>query len=126
MNRHNSYEGLLMKGSIEIDVVGIKKGSNGRSCSEHEVCGNSLEINQILVCEYTIILSERTPRTLEEAVVVRTVVDGAPTCKVGYLKGDYKDLFKTMHGRLIQVTEIHEEGRFAHKCCGWLKAIVIK
>ena len=30
---------------IQVDIVGIEEGSSGRSCEEHTVCGEVLEVD---------------------------------------------------------------------------------
>ena len=33
---------------IQVDIVGIEEGSSGRSCEEHTVCGEVLEVDMVV------------------------------------------------------------------------------
>jgi hypothetical protein len=74
-----------------VDVVGVYRSSNGRSCSEHEVCGQSLQVGDILHIRCNKV--EKEGGVMKEALGVYYVVDGVDKCLVGFLQ-DYSVFHK--------------------------------
>lgn len=84
-----------IKKIISVDVVGVDSKTNGRCCNQHDICGRSLRIGDILFTEWSMQRAIdldcddllQPIDNLEEVVKVYKVdEDGIARCHVGYLK----------------------------------------
>ena len=68
------------------EIVGLKCGDRGRSCSEHEICGSSVEVGDVFVIRFTMMLSPNQEGVFEEALrVVKLDGTAMETCTIGFL-----------------------------------------
>ena len=82
-----------------LKIVGLNKGSEGRCCGDHDICGEIVVVGSILrvVCEVN-------------ACHGTTFTDMAlylGTCKVGFIKQELVHYAASLNGRLIQVSALN-------------------
>ncbi len=68
---------------IVVEIVGIEKGDRGRSCEEHNVCGEVVEEDTLLRLRREQILVDGKEETV---IACYWVIDGVDCCCVGFLK----------------------------------------
>lgn len=90
-----------------VTLVGINKGSLGRSCTCHKVCGVEVQPQAVFRIRW---LEEISPSGRgEHKLAAFLVVDGVDTCKVGYIRK--KSLVKPKKfydGKLVQVFKVYD------------------
>ena len=82
---------------MDLLVVGLHKGDSGRSCASHDVCGEHVQVGDLLHFEPFNLGTEY--RVLKES------------CHVGYLKWDVAQAHPAHHfrNRLAEVMELFYE-----------------
>ena len=84
----------------QIDVVGLDKANNGRSCDRHSCCGQSLQVGMIVsFSSVTVSINGRD----ELAIAVHRVNDG---CRIGFLKKFMvrrSSIFEGVQARVIRI-----------------------
>jgi len=68
---------------IKLDVVGLDATNNGRSCRNHECCGQVVRSGDIIVfrgCEVIV------NNIKERGIAAHLMKDGYQSCRVGFLK----------------------------------------
>ncbi|ETV89804.1 hypothetical protein H310_15366, partial [Aphanomyces invadans] len=65
-----------------VDIVGVSSGEGTRSCTCHEICGDSLTVDDLVVFRLAI---QGTSDNLEEVIKVYRLVATEQSCHVGYL-----------------------------------------
>ena len=68
---------------ILVEIVGLQMSCQGRSCKEHEMCGDELLKEDVVVCLRTVQLLVEGKE--EKAMEVVWVTDGIDRCRVGFL-----------------------------------------
>jgi hypothetical protein len=69
------------------DVVGVRKSENGRSCHhQHDVCGEHLKVNDVLVLQKCIVTIDNKH---EAAIAAVKVVNGQLGCRVGFISSSF-------------------------------------
>ncbi len=118
------------EGQRDIEIVGLKESSNGRSCTQHAICGAAVEVNSILRLKQTIVEIDGRP---EEAVKCVLVVHGEDTCTVGFLPKvliHTHNVVKNMN-KFVQVVELYADSvsmqkrRMSHQNCGAASGIFL-
>jgi hypothetical protein len=70
-------------GDIDLEIVGLLCGSNGRSCSVHSECGSSVRVGDLLRLKKTVVIIDGQE---EEAVkLLKITEDGVEGCTVGFI-----------------------------------------
>lgn len=67
---------------IDIEIVGLYCGSNGRSCCSHKICGQYVVPGDLLRLVQTVV---DVDGEVEEAIKFVRVVDGVDCCDVGFV-----------------------------------------
>lgn len=86
-----------------IEIVGIEEGGRGRSCEEHQICGEALGLDSVVRFRSIQILNEAGKE--ETAVGVYWVTDGVDRCLVGFLPRHLVKHRSTYEGRVAQIVE---------------------
>ena len=62
-------------------------GSNGRSCTTHDVCGCDVKVNDKLLCEWGIqVIKQGSKHRIEEVINVHRIgINGLKSCQIGFL-----------------------------------------
>jgi hypothetical protein len=70
-------------GEVDLEIVGLLSGSNGRSCSVHSECGSTVRVGDLLRLKQTVVMVDGNP---EEAVMLAKITaDGVEGCIVAYV-----------------------------------------
>ena len=95
---------LFFTGDL-VHIVGTNIGCRGRSCDQHapRPCGHSLRVDDWVVFYLVQLDDEGLP---EDAIEVRRIVQGQPTCRVGFLQRAYVPHSARYDGKYAQVREI--------------------
>ena len=93
---------------ITVEIVGIEANSNGRSCYQHDVCGELVEEDVVLRLRKVQILNSLGIE--ETAIAAYHVSDGIDQYCVGFLQRHFVAHAKTFDGVLAQVTEVYSVG----------------
>ena len=87
------------------EIVGLRKGSNGRSCGMHAVCGDSLCVNDLIKFKKVVVEVEGK---CIHAVCVKVIKDATECCIVGFIpqvevaaRGDF------LNNKYAQVVEFY-------------------
>jgi hypothetical protein len=106
---------------IVVDIVGIRRGDCGRSCSEHEVCGLAVLREDVLVCickEQVLVpdvpIAGKARMKEETELTVNLVSNGIDSCRVGFLPQEYVAQGKLWDGVLCQVVS---DGHYCGYAC---------
>lgn len=67
---------------FDLEIVGLDMSSNGRSCTVHAACGQTLQVGDIVRLVKTIVAVEGV---MEDAVKAVRVSDGVDGCTVGFV-----------------------------------------
>jgi hypothetical protein len=83
------------------EIVGLKSGTNGRSCEAHLCCGASLHVGDLV--RFRLVMLEVQGGAPVEALKVLKIKDGTEGCHVGFLprhklKGARRNEFKDDFG----------------------------
>jgi hypothetical protein len=91
-----------------IEFVGLKEASNGRTCTEHEVCGASVSVNDILRLRSTVVTIDGR---VEPAIALVLVKDGVETCRVAFIPRVWMVLPKVRNNinKCVQVLKLYEQ-----------------
>lgn len=99
---------------MDIEVVGLTSSTNGRSCSVHAVCGDSVEAGDILrLVPCLVTVGSET----EPAIKCVKVVEGIDTCTVAFIPRVQSTLTRVQAhlNRFVQVSELYENSDSAYK-----------
>ena len=88
---------------IIVEIVGIEKGDRGRSCEEHDVCGEVVEEDTLLRLRREQILVDGKEETV---IACYWVTNGIERCCVGFLKRHMVKHAWRFDGALVQVTKV--------------------
>jgi hypothetical protein len=117
---------------VFFDILGTRMSSNGRSCIEHDVCGQAVQVNDLVRIRCVQVVVNDVEKTVMEA---RLVVQGLNTCRIGFLPGHCVQHRRIFDGKLAQITEIYqdqdEEGaspsnaRRVQRGSGCIRAVIV-
>ena len=98
----------------DIEIVGLKNSSNGRSCGVHAICGEDVGPGDVLRLVPCVIFVGDTP---ENAVKAVKVVDGMDSCTVGFVPRAQAKLKKVRdhHNKFVTVKELYEDSGNSYK-----------
>ena len=88
---------------IVVKIVGIEKGDRGRSCEEHDVCGEVVEEDTLLRLRREQILVDGKEETV---IACYWMTNGVDRCCVGFLKRHMVKHAWRFDGALVQVTKV--------------------
>jgi hypothetical protein len=114
----------------DFEIVGIAAGNNGRSCCQHEVCGNHLHVGDVCRVVRCIVTINNVP---EDALKIVKIADGTDTCTVGFVPRAFKGsrVVQDAINGFVQVLEIYADStnttkrRLAHKNHGMASVMAL-
>ena len=91
-----------------IEIVGIKDGERGRSCSIHRVCGESLMVGMYFRIRKVQIVNESG--VLEYTMAVNSMPDNSnEMCRVGFINRVFFEESKLLNGHVGKVIKIYDD-----------------
>jgi hypothetical protein len=101
-----------------IEIVGLLRDNNGRSCTQHACCGHHLKGGDLVVI-VPVMLQVRGK--MEPAVKVVKIVEGKPTCTVGFLPrlAVRTKKVKAHFNTYVQILELYENSPNSYKRRLW-------
>jgi uncharacterized membrane protein YbaN (DUF454 family) len=108
---------------VTVEIVGTESHDQGRSCSNHDVCGTCLAENDVVRFRQVQVVIHGKE---ESAIAVYLVSDGIDTCRVGFLQRHLVKHWKLYDSLLAQVIEDYSKdsasptrSKFHHNkgCC---------
>ena len=103
-----------MNAAMDIEIVGLSSNTNGRSCTLHAVCGDAVEVGDVLrLVPCVVTINHET----EEAIKVVKVVDGVDTCTVAFVPRVQSSLpgVKGHTYKFVQVIELYSKSDSPYK-----------
>ena len=116
---------------IVVEIVGTEMSCQGRSCEEHEICGEVLKEDVVVRLRKIQLMVEGKEET---AIVAIWVTDGIDRCRVGFLPRHMVRHAARYDGALAQVTRVFSsdpetcdttERRLFFKNKGYCRATII-
>ena len=93
--------------SVKIEIVGLFEGGHGRSCDNHDVCGEIVTLNKILRLRSVVITNDQGKK--ENAVAAYARHGGKGDCRVGFLRKFAVKHRRYYHNKLVKVVELLSE-----------------
>lgn len=109
-----------------VDIVGLSKADCERTCDRHEVCGRSVQLEDVLILK-KIVLEFEGKR--EAAVEARKLQNGQISCRVGFVARNMAKLI--YNDTLVKVVTLYEcsesaqDRRRSHRNNGMLLAAIL-
>ena len=116
---------------IVVEIVGTEMSCQGRSCEEHENCGEVLKEDVVVRLRKIQLMVEGKEET---AIAAIWVTDGIDRCRVGFVPRHMVRHAARYDGALAQVTRVFSsdpeicnttERRMFHKNKGYCRAVII-
>jgi hypothetical protein len=98
----------------EVEIVGLRSNSNGRSCCQHTCCGKRVQVGDVLRLKLTYVTINRKT---EEAIKLVKIADGTDTCTVAFMKKDLirKPSVRSKLDKFVMVTELYKDSETPEK-----------
>lgn len=87
-----------------VDIVGIRSNTNGRSCTEHAICGEILDRDMVVRFRKVQVMKGGSS---VDAIAVYHVTDGIDACRVGFLKEHLVPRWSHYEMKLAQIVELY-------------------
>ena len=78
-----------------IKIVGLTHGGDGRSCADHDICGEEVTVGTVLVA-----MKQHNTRNGEECIDIALFMG---KCKVGYVAKEMVPYADQLHNKQIEV-----------------------
>ena len=91
---------------ITVTIVGTKHASNGRTCEEHDVCGNVLELDMVVRLRRVQVQIDGKE---EAAIAAFWITDGIDRCRVGFLPKHFLKHSRRFEGCIAQITDVYTD-----------------
>ena len=97
-----------------LEIVGLESDTNGRSCTVHETCGESVEVGDALRLVECVISHNGVNKIAVKCV---KVMDGQDTCTVAFLPRALASLPKVQQhlNKFVQVSELYNDSKNMYK-----------
>ena len=96
------------------EIVGLRYGTNGRSCTQYDCCGAIVVPGTILKLHFEVIDVEGAPEDSMKAVVIGD--DHFEYCTVGFLSRNFALSHRDMYdNKTVEVLEMYHQSASAHK-----------
>lgn len=116
----------------EVEIVGLKKATNGRSCEYHDPCGDVVQVDTVLrLRSVSVWMKGVVGGAEEQAIAAYWVSDGIDRCRVGFLRKEMVNQRHLLDGVLVQVVELmwlsdlKADRERSHRNYGLARAMVI-
>jgi hypothetical protein len=98
----------------DLEIVGLDMSNNGRSCTQHSICGKHVAVNDILRLVSCVVTTHGNE---EEAVKLVKLADGADSCTVGFVPRVFAKSPKVKANlkKFVQVVELYSDSPNSHK-----------
>ncbi|KAF0707579.1 hypothetical protein AaE_013542 [Aphanomyces astaci] len=112
-----------------VDIVGCSSGEGTRSCPAHEVCGDSLAVNDVVVFRYEVM--RLNADGLEETLKVYKIIGAEQLCHVGFLPRRLVNTKAKYANKFAIVVEDYRVDNSASKrnrsnrCLGLVRAVLM-
>ena len=90
-----------------VEIVGIKDDERGRSCINHDVCGDILSAGMLVKINKVEIINEY--KKAETAMAINVIVDNVETCHVGVLSRIMFDVYQHLDGKIARIISIYSD-----------------
>ncbi len=90
---------------VYLEISGLKANTNGRSCRIHSVCGETVEVGNVLLLQPTIVLNKQGLN--EYAISAKLMIHGIESCSVGYICKEFHYFKQMFENKLCKVVELH-------------------
>ncbi|ETV70128.1 hypothetical protein H257_14288 [Aphanomyces astaci] len=113
-----------------VDIVGCANGEGTRSCTSHEVCGNSLSVDDVVVFRCEVVWGHGDQ--LQEAIKVYKIVGVEQLCHIGFLPRRLLTCKTKFANKLAVVVEDYRVALSVSKrnrsdrCHGIVKAVLME
>ena len=90
----------------DLEIVGLRSGTNDRSCCQHEICGAQVLVGDVLrLVKCIVTINGKT----EEAIKLVKIDHGSETCTVAFVPRAYTKLPMVMEriNKFVQVVELY-------------------
>jgi len=100
--------------SQQLEIVGLEKDTNGRSCNVHDVCGEHVKAGDVLRLVQTVVTYDGRS---EMAVKCVKMVDGVDTCTVAFVPRAMCQLphVQAHLKKFVQVVELYSGHKNSYK-----------
>lgn len=93
------------------EIVGLHINNHGRSCDDHNTCGNHVSVGDIVILRLSTVIFNEDTAEEEECFKAIKIDDGLETCTIGFLPrhfvyGPRKDDF---NGKYCKVLELYKD-----------------
>ena len=78
-----------------VKIVGLTNGGDGRSCADHDICGEEVTVGTVLVA-----MKQHNTRNGEECIDIALFMG---KCKVGYVAKEMVPYADQLHNKQIEV-----------------------
>jgi hypothetical protein len=95
-----------------VELLGIDASDQGRSCEEHEACGEVVHLDVIVRLRRVQVVVNDVEET---AIAAYWVTDGIDRCRVGFLPKYTVKHWKQYDGKLAQVVEMYRDSESPSK-----------
>ena len=93
---------------IDLEIVGLKSATNGRSCSIHRCCGKAVAVGDVLRLVTTVVEVEGKQETAVKCVKVVNGIDGCTVAFVPWVEASLPKV-KSHINRFVQVKELYDQ-----------------
>lgn len=97
----------------QVNVVGICNGDNGRQCSEHRICGDSITLGTAV--RFLVTVVSRNDK-MEYAIGAYRIEEGRTTCLVGFVPSVHVKDWLDYEDRIGQVVGIARKATSYGSC----------
>jgi hypothetical protein len=99
---------------VDLEIVGLLSNTNGRSCTEHTVCGETVEVGDVLRLVKTVVTVKGVA---EEAVKCVRITDGVDSCTVAFVPRNLHNLeiVKKNINNFVIVKEVYADSDNTYK-----------
>jgi hypothetical protein len=113
-NNNAAINTRLFDGVLVIEVCGLTKLDNGRSCTIHLCCGKFVTVGDVLRLRETVVGIAGYP---EAAIKLVKIIDGLEGCTVAYIPRTHikRQLIINQMNRFCIVTELYNDSKNTYK-----------
>jgi hypothetical protein len=101
-------------GDIDLEIVGLNSATNGRSCSQHPVCGQEVKEGDILRLVKCVV---EVNGKVEDAVKCVLIMDGSDGCTIAFIPRAFMKIPKLRQNinKFVMVKEVYKESESTNK-----------